>query len=117
MLDSARNRMAKHLYLSCPKYNGYLGIVVPAQAINGRCLKYGYRSPLQSDRRRVIYSLAYIILLSVGVSFVTSSLAQSGKATLFLKVTGLRSEKEQVNRRIQFVREMARRTADILVDD
>ena len=89
--------MAKYLQHSSPKCNGYLGIVVPVQAINGRCLKCGYRSPLQSDRRRVIYSLAYIILLSVGVSFVTSSLAQSrGKATLFLKVTGLRSEKGQV---------------------
>jgi uncharacterized protein (DUF2141 family) len=33
----------------------------------------------------------------VGVSFVTSSLAQSGgQATLILKVTGLRSEKGQV---------------------
>ena len=35
---------------SCPKCNGYLGIVVPeqkakmhVQAINGRCLKCGYR--------------------------------------------------------------------------
>jgi uncharacterized protein (DUF2141 family) len=60
-------------------------------------LKCGYRLPLQSDRRRSIYSLAYIILFSVGVSFATSLLAQSGgKATLILKVTGLRSEKGQV---------------------
>jgi uncharacterized protein (DUF2141 family) len=67
------------------------------QAINGRCLKCGYRLPLQSDHRRIIYSLAYIILFAVGVSFATSSLAQSGgKATLVLKVTGLRSEKGQV---------------------
>jgi uncharacterized protein (DUF2141 family) len=81
-----------------------LGIVLPklkadmpVQAINERCLKSGYQLPLQSDRRRVIYSLAYIILLSVGVSFDTSSLAQSGgQATLILKVTGLRSEKGQV---------------------
>ena len=102
---------------------GYLVIVVPerkaklpVQAINGRCLKCGYRLPLQ---RRIIYSLAYIILLSVGVSFATSSLAQSGgQATLILKVTGLRSEKRTgKNRRIQFVREMARRTTDMLVDD
>jgi hypothetical protein len=28
---------------SCPKCNGYLGIVVPVQAINGRSLKCGYR--------------------------------------------------------------------------
>ena len=37
--------MAKYLQRSCPKCNGYLGIVVPerkAQAINGRCLKCGY---------------------------------------------------------------------------
>jgi len=66
----------------------------PVQVINGRCLKCGYQLPLQ---RRIIYSLAYIILFSVGVSFATSSLAQSGgKATLILKVTGLRSEKGQV---------------------
>ena len=38
--------MAKYLPRSCPKCNGYLGIVVPerkrkmpVQAINGRCLK------------------------------------------------------------------------------
>jgi hypothetical protein len=42
--------MAKYLQRCCPKCNGYLGIVVPerktkmaVQAINGRCLKYGYR--------------------------------------------------------------------------
>src|SRR5437016_11526332 len=42
--------MAKYLARSCPKCNGYLGIVVPErnakmpiQAINGRCLKCGYR--------------------------------------------------------------------------
>jgi C4-type Zn-finger protein len=42
--------MAKYLQRSCPKCNGYLGIVVPegkpkmpVQAINGRCLKCGYR--------------------------------------------------------------------------
>ena len=93
--------MAKYLQRSCPKCDGYLGIVVPArkanlrvQAINGRCLKCGYRFPLQ---RRIICSLAYIILFSVGVSFAPSLLAQSGgKATLILKVTGLRSEKGQV---------------------
>ena len=76
-----------------PERKGWM----PVQAINGRCLKCGYRLPLQSDRRRIIYSLAYIILFAVGVSFATSSLAQSGgKATLVLKVTGLRSEKGQV---------------------
>jgi C4-type Zn-finger protein len=38
------------LQRSCPKCNGYLGILVaerkakmPVQAINGRCLKCGYR--------------------------------------------------------------------------
>jgi len=42
--------MANYLQRSCLKCNGYLGIVVPeqkakmsVQAINGRCLKYGYR--------------------------------------------------------------------------
>jgi uncharacterized protein (DUF2141 family) len=93
--------MGKYFQRSCPKCGNYLGIVMPkreakfpVQVINGRCLKCGYRLPLQ---RRIIYSLAYIILFSVGVSFATSSLAQSGgKATLILKVTGLRSEKGQV---------------------
>jgi uncharacterized protein (DUF2141 family) len=77
-----------------------LGIVLPklkadmpVQAINERCLKSGYQLPPQ---RGIIYSLAYIILFAVGVSFATSSLAQSGQATLILKVTGLRSEKGQV---------------------
>jgi hypothetical protein len=42
--------MAKYVCRSCPRCNGYLGIVVPerkakmpVQAINGRCLKCGYR--------------------------------------------------------------------------
>jgi hypothetical protein len=42
--------MAKYLARTCPKRDGYLGIVVPerkakmsVQAINGRCLKCGYR--------------------------------------------------------------------------
>ena len=42
--------MAKYVQRSCPKCDGYLGIVVPerkakmpVQAINGRCLKCGYR--------------------------------------------------------------------------
>jgi hypothetical protein len=42
--------VAMYLQRSCPKCNGYLGIVVPErkakmpmQAINGRCLKCGYR--------------------------------------------------------------------------
>jgi len=52
---------------------------------------------MPSGRHRIIYSLATIILLSVGVSFAPSSLAQSGgQATIILKVTGLRSEKGQV---------------------
>src|SRR5262245_5891195 len=92
--------MTKYLHSSCPKCGDYLGIVVPkrtakfpVRTINRRCLKSGYQLPLQ---RRIIYSLAYIILLSVGVSFAPSSLAQSGRATLILKVTGLRSEKGQV---------------------
>ena len=52
---------------------------------------------MPSGRHRIIFSLATIILLSVGVSFAPSSLAQSGgQATIILKVTGLRSEKGQV---------------------
>jgi uncharacterized protein (DUF2141 family) len=96
--------VAKYLQRSSPKCNGYpenRGLErkgwMPVQAINGRCLKWGYRLPLQSDCHRIIYSLAYIILFSVGLSFATSSLAQSGgQATLILKVTGLRSEKGQI---------------------
>jgi C4-type Zn-finger protein len=41
---------SKYLQRSCPKCKGYLGIVIPeqkvkmpVQAINGRCLKCGYR--------------------------------------------------------------------------
>jgi len=52
---------------------------------------------MPSGRHRIIFSLATILLLSVGVSFAPSSLAQSGgQATIILKVTGLRSEKGQV---------------------
>jgi len=42
--------MAKYLARSCPRCNGYLGIVlrepgrnVPLQAVNGHCLGCGYR--------------------------------------------------------------------------
>jgi len=42
--------MVKYPKRSCPKCNGYSGIVVPerkakvlVQAINGRCLRCGYR--------------------------------------------------------------------------
>jgi hypothetical protein len=42
--------MAQYLQRSCPRCAGYLGIVVPernakkpVQAIDGRCLKCGYR--------------------------------------------------------------------------
>jgi hypothetical protein len=42
--------MAKYLQRTCPRCNGYLGIVIPerkakmpVQAINGLCLKCGYR--------------------------------------------------------------------------
>jgi hypothetical protein len=42
--------MAKYLYRSCPRCNGYLGIVLrepgrntPIQAVNGHCLDCGYR--------------------------------------------------------------------------
>ena len=44
--------MAKYLQRSCPKCNGYLGIVAdPVQAINGRCLKCGYRLAWVVDSR------------------------------------------------------------------
>ncbi len=52
---------------------------------------------MPSGRRQIILSLAYIILLATGVSFAPPSLAQpGGRATIILKVTGLRSEKGQV---------------------
>ena len=54
---------------------------------------------MPSERRRIIFSLANIILilLSVGVSFTPSSSAQSGgQGAIILKITGLRSEKGQV---------------------
>ena len=55
------------------------------------------KNSVLSDRRRVIYFLAYIILCSAGMSFTPSLLAQAGEqATLILNVTGLRSEKGQV---------------------
>jgi hypothetical protein len=45
--------VSKYLQPSCPNRNSYLGIVVPerkcrsrVQAINGRCLKCGYRLAL-----------------------------------------------------------------------
>ena len=50
-----------------------------------------------SRRLRIILSLASIISFSVGISFTTPTLAQTGgQATVILKVTGLRSEKGQV---------------------
>jgi hypothetical protein len=72
-----------------------------------------------SSHVRIAVSLVYIISSSVAVIFVPAILAQSaGQATVIVKVTGLRSEKGQVrNRCIQFVREMARRTTGILIDD
>jgi hypothetical protein len=38
-----KNKNRLLLQRSCPKCNGYLGIVVPVQAINGRCVICGYR--------------------------------------------------------------------------
>jgi hypothetical protein len=42
--------MAKYLYRSCPRCNGYVGIVMrqperdmPLQAVNGRCVRCRYR--------------------------------------------------------------------------
>jgi hypothetical protein len=42
--------MAKYLYRSCPRCNGYVGIVLPeparnapVQAVNGHCLRCGWR--------------------------------------------------------------------------
>ncbi len=52
---------------------------------------------MRSGRHRIIFSLAYVILFSVGVSFAPASLAQSGgQATIILKVTGLHPKKGQV---------------------
>ena len=74
---------------------------------------------MPSDRHRIIFFLAYILLFSVGVSFAPSSLAQSGgQATIILKVTGLRSGKGQVRIAVFNSSEKgARRTTDILVDE
>jgi uncharacterized protein (DUF2141 family) len=50
-----------------------------------------------SSHLRIIFSLAYVISASVGVSFTPPVLAQSdGQGSIILKVTGLRSEKGQV---------------------
>lgn len=50
-----------------------------------------------SDRRRIIFSFASIILLLGSVTFAPSSSAKSSEhASIILKVTGLRSEKGQV---------------------
>ena len=52
---------------------------------------------MTSGRLRIIFSLAYIISFSVGISFAAPTLAQSGgQATVIVTVTGLRSEKGQV---------------------
>ncbi len=52
---------------------------------------------MPSDRHRIMFSLATLLLFSVGVSFAPSSWAQSGgQATIILKVTGLRSAKGQI---------------------
>ena len=56
--------MAKYLQRPCPKCNSYLGIVIrerkaklPVQAINGWCLKCGYRLAwvvIRGKRRRSV---------------------------------------------------------------
>ena len=52
---------------------------------------------MPTNRRRIIFSLAIILLFSADASFAPSSLAQSGgQATIILKLTGLRSAKGQV---------------------
>ena len=52
---------------------------------------------MPSGRHRIIFSLAHVILFSVGMGFTPSSLAQSGGlATVILRVTGFHSEKGQV---------------------
>ena len=52
---------------------------------------------MPSRRLRIIFSLAYIISSSVGAGFSLPTLAQlGGQATIYLRVTGLRSEKGQV---------------------
>src|SRR5678816_2811971 len=65
--------MAKYLQRSCPRCNGYLGIVVPerkakvsVQAINGRCVKCGYRLAwiVVQKKHRSCYSLHLLPLVS-----------------------------------------------------
>jgi uncharacterized protein (DUF2141 family) len=52
---------------------------------------------MTARRRKIIFLLASIVLSSVGAIFTQPALAQSaGRATVNLKVTGLRSEKGQV---------------------
>ena len=55
--------MAKYLARSCPRCNGYLGIVIPqtkrkltVRSVNGQCLKCGYRLAwiLIAGRRRAL---------------------------------------------------------------
>ena len=49
------------------------------------------------SRRRVIYSLASVVVFSLGVSFAPSLLAQSsGRGSIVLNVSGLHSQKGRV---------------------
>ena len=60
--------MAKYLARSCPKCDGYLGIVlrepgrnVPVRAVNGHCLKCDYRL----DQLRLICDRLFLRLLAL----------------------------------------------------
>ncbi|HEY3037616.1 MAG TPA: hypothetical protein VGJ66_02710 [Pyrinomonadaceae bacterium] len=52
--------MAKYVSRSCPRYNGYLGIVaerkakLPVEAINGALLRMGLPACVDTDSRQTI---------------------------------------------------------------
>ena len=66
--------MARYLARSCPRCNGYLGIVlresgrtVPLQAVNGHCLACGYRMSwivIQSKSRPAVRPHRHLFMWS-----------------------------------------------------
>jgi uncharacterized protein (DUF2141 family) len=52
---------------------------------------------MMPSRDRIVFSVVYVVLFFIGVSYSRPVLAQSsGQGTIVVKVTGLRSEKGQV---------------------
>ena len=52
---------------------------------------------MMSSRDRIVFSVVYVVLFFIGVSYSRPVRAQSsGQGTIVVKVTGLRSEKGQV---------------------